>query len=195
MSLKIALSDLMNKMKKAGDEHLPKSYAIGKGYAAAKSGYEVMGSPLDSEVVAARVGFNEEKIIKMVNEMEEKILAIKPSAYASTTEYMADVDRIFNTYAGRAHAYAYYSEQLFLDGWVQGGREIAGELGDEWNMPEERVGFFWRVVGDERTCQICWDLNGNWYPLGYEGELLDLTWEAHIGCRCPDYFEFGVNPY
>ncbi len=190
--LKIALDILLADLLKAGDDYLPKAYAAGKGYAAAKSGFDIEASKIDADILSNSVAFNAGKLDEMLKKMGAEILSLNPSAYDSVDAYMEDVDRIFNKYANRKHAWSYYAEQPFFDGFLQGSKEAQVDMGREMGERAEDIGFFWRTANDERVCSICWGLNGQWFGLDWKN--LEVTWTAHVGCRCPEYFEYGIRP-
>ena len=187
-ALQILLSDLMG----LGDEFLPEAYATGKAYAAAKSGYEIAASKVDQDIIQNSLAFNQGRLAEMVKALDAEVLSLNPQAYDSVESYMADVERVFNKYANRQHAWVYYSEQPFFDGFLQGSKDVQGDLAKEWGIRGEDVGFTWHVIKppDVKICSICWGLNGQWFPL----TAREVTWTAHMGCRCPEYFTYDPNP-
>ena len=189
--LKALLDILLADLIKAGDEYLPKAYAAGKGYAAAKSGFKIEASRLDADILSNSIFFNQGKLNEMLKKMDAEILSLEPTAYPTVDAYMEDVERVFNKYAGRNHAWTYYAEQPFFDGFLQGSKEIRGDMAREMGERAEDIGFFWRTANDEKVCSICWGLNGEWFALTAD---IDIGWSAHIGCRCPEYFEYAPRP-
>lgn len=178
-ALYIALQELGERMREAAEEHLPKAYATGKGYAAAKSGHQISAGRRDADIAARSMQFNDEKLTAMLANLDRDILSIDPAAYASIDEYLAEIDRIFDAYAGRANAYVYYAEQSYLDGFMQGGMEVRDELATDYGVTPQETGFYWRTAADEKVCPTCEALDGEWFPLA-EGELA-LSWQSHIG--------------
>lgn len=184
------LSILLDELTASGEEHLPKAYAVGKAYAAAKSGYEIEASPLDRDISLRSVAFNSNQLNEMLQSLDREILSLNPASYATVTDYMKDIERVFDKYANRKQAWVYYAEQPFFDGFVQGSKEVQMDLATEYGVPDTQMGFTWKTAGDERVCPTCSSLDGQWFPL----DSMDVAWSAHIGCRCPEYFTYGVNP-
>ncbi len=188
--LSIILAELWGKMEREGQEHLGQAYATGKGYAAAKSGKQLSAGMEDARRAAASIEFNAEKASEMLADLDHDILAISPSTFDSIDDYMAELDRIFDSYASRANAYAYYAEQSYLDGFVAGAQQAAPDLAADWGVKPGEVGFFWRTAADERVCLTCEALDGQWFP----AEEMGLATVAHVGCRCGEFFELAPNP-
>src|SRR3990172_10491704 len=178
-ALRIILNELEFDLTDASKEFLPEAYALGKGYAQAKSGHEVLSGGFDRDIAFQSVGFQMDKINKMIQRMDAEILSINPAHFESVSEYMAEVGKTFDKFANRAHPIKYYAEQPFFDGWVQGGKEVAVELAKEKKVTEEEIGFTWRTAGDERVCPVCSSLDGKWFSLT-GGE--QVSWSSHIGC-------------
>lgn len=188
--LKVALNILLGDLLRAGKEYLPEAYATGKAYAAAKSGLDIGAYPLDNDIAQMAVSFNSEKLHQMIRDMDAEILALDPTNYDSVNSYMADVNRVFNKYEGRRHAYTYYAEQPFFDGFIQGGKDIAPEMARNGGVTSSDIGFTWHTAHDEKVCFTCRGLDGQWFPLTSR----EVAWTAHIGCRCPEYFTYDPNP-
>lgn len=188
--VRTALMILLSELSKTGEDKLTKAYAIGKAYAASKSGFEIEASPLDRDIASKAVMFNSQQLNTMLENLDKEIMSLNPAVYPTITDYMKDVERVFDKYANRKAAWTYYAEQPFFDGFIQGSKEVAPQLAQERGVPDTQMGFTWRTTGDERVCSICVGLDGQWFPL----DNMDVTWSAHIGCRCPEHFTYGVNP-
>jgi len=187
---KIALQILIADLIKLGDDSIADSFAVGKGYAAAKSGKEVVTHLLDDDIVLNMKTFNAASVEDMVRALDAEILSVNPSGFASVTEYMAELDKIFDKYENRSAAWAFSNEQPFFDGFIQGSKEVQDEIARDKGVNGQDIGFTWRTSEDERVCVICESLDGEWFPL----EEINIPFTAHIGCRCPEHFEFDVNP-
>ncbi len=174
VELAILLSDLTLK----GQKYLTGAYAIGKGYAAAKSGEEIGASPADYAHAANAVDFNTTRMRKLIDDMETEIRRLDPAYYASTDDYMAAVNGVFDRYEARTHAITMYAEEPFMAGFVQGGKEAQDGLAKKLLVSSDEVGFIWRTVGDERVCPICLDLDGTWFPLE---QNVAGGWSGHPG--------------
>ena len=189
MAVHDELAVLLTSLLNAGDKNLKGAYAIGKGYAAAKSGFDVEANPIDVGLAAKSIDFNAVHINDLVRNMEDDIMRINPGNYATAADYMADVDKTFDRYASRASSITAFAEQPFKDGFIQGGKEVQTKLASKLGVSSDEVGFVWATVGDERVCDICRGLDGTWFPLDHGAGV----WSAHIGCRCPEYFRYGVK--
>jgi len=187
---RIALQILIADLIKLGDSSIADSFAVGKGYAAAKSGKEVVTHLLDDDVVLNMKTFNAASVEDMVRALDAEILSVNPSGFASVTEYMAELDKIFDKYENRSAAWAFSNEQPFFDGFIQGSKEVRDDIAIDRGVNGQDIGLFWKTSEDELVCEICLALDGEWFPL----ESMSITFTAHIGCRCPEHFEFGVNP-
>lgn len=188
--VKNALTILLNDLTNLGEEKINQSYTVGKAMASAKSGYDIQASLLDRDISLRSVTFNTEQLDQMLTKLDAEIMNINPAGFASTTEYMKEVERVFDKYAHRQQSWVFYLEQPYYDGFLQGSKEIKDRLAQEKNVPDSQMGFFWRTMGDERVCAICEALDGQWFPM----DDVQITFTAHIGCRCPENFEYGVNP-
>src|SRR3989304_7681622 len=124
-ALRIILNELEFDLTDASKEFLPEAYALGKGYAQAKSGHEVMSGGFDRDIAFQSVGFQMDKINKMIQRMDSEILAINPAAFESVGQYMAEVEKTFEKFANRAHAIKYYTEHPFLEAWAREGGALA----------------------------------------------------------------------
>lgn len=186
IAFQILLSDLI----KLGDKSIEGSYAVGKGYAAAKSGKDIGDHLLDADIVLNMQTTNAASVADMVRALDTEILSVNPSGFASVTEYMAELDKIFDKYENRSAAWAFSNEQPFFDGFIQGSKEIQDDIARDKGVNGQDIGFTWRTSEDERVCVICEALDGEWFPI----EEINIPFTAHIGCRCPEHFEFDVNP-
>lgn len=175
--LQSILTILLDNLVAAGEEQLPKAYAAGKAYAAAKSGYEIEASPLDKDISLRSVAFNSKQLNEMLQGLDREILSLNPVNYASVDDYMKDIERVFDKYANRKQAWVYYAEQPFYDGFVQGSKEVQMDLAQEYGVPDNQMGFTWKTAADEKVCSVCNSLDGQWFPL----DNLDIAWSAHIG--------------
>lgn len=189
-NLSIILSHLGDDMAKAGREHLPAAYATGKGYAAAKSGVALAGRAEDANRAYQSVAKNEAFIGQFLSRLEHDISAVDPLDFEDVDVFLAEIDRVFDIYANRIDAWTNYAEQSYLDGFMAGAGEAADSLATDWGVTSEEVGMIWHTAEDEKVCEICADLDGEWFP----ASEMDLSTEAHNGCRCPEYFELAPNP-
>jgi len=186
IAYEILLSDLLN----LGDKSIGDSYSLGKGYAAAKSGIDVVGNPLDDDFVLNYKTRNAVSVADMVKALDNDIMAVNPAAFASVDDYMAELNTIFDKYENRSAAWAFSNEQPFFDGFVQGSKDVQDDIARDRGVDRDQIGFTWRTSEDEKVCVICNDLDGEWFPI----DELDIVWTAHIGCRCPEHFVYDVNP-
>jgi len=178
---RIAFEILLADLLKLGDDSITNSYSLGKGYAAAKSGKDIGDHLLDADIVLNMKTTNAVSVADMVRALDAEIMSVNPAGFATVTEYMAELESIFDKYENRSHAWAFSNEQPFFDGFVQGSKEVQEDIARDRGVNGQDIGFTWRTSEDERVCVICEALDGEWFPL----EDLTITWTAHIGCLPP----------